>query len=74
MVSPCVYFRATLIYLNYINFHLFETGGYIGLFLGYALLQTPDLCYRVFEWLKETFKNKTRQSMVNINTGTIINQ
>ena len=64
--------RATLIYMNYTNLYKFETGGYIGLFLGYALLQTPDLCYKVFEWLKETFKVKARHSRANVNTGTII--
>ena len=60
--------------MNYINLYKFETGGYIGLFLGYALLQTPDLCYRVFEWLKETFQVQVRHSRVNVNTGTIINE
>ena len=31
---------------------LLQIGGYIGLFLGYALLQTPDLCYQILEWLQ----------------------
>ena len=30
-------------------------GGYIGLFLGYALLQIPDLCFKLIEWTKKTF-------------------
>ena len=36
-------------------------GGYIGLFLGYALLQTPDLCFKLIEWIRKAiiknFKN-----------------
>ena len=50
----------------------FEIGGYIGLFLGYALLQTPDLCFKVMEWLEQTFLVKTGGSKDTANTGKMI--
>ena len=65
---------ATLFYYNYINFYELEIGGYIGLFLGYALLQTPDLCFKVIEWVEQTFMVKSGESKDIANTGKIINK
>ena len=39
-------------------FVLADTGGYIGLFLGYAILQIPELCFKLVDWAKETFASK----------------
>ena len=65
---------ATTLYYNYMNLYKFELGGYIGLFLGYALLQTPDLCFKVMEWLEQTFLVKTGGSKDISNTGKMINK
>ena len=65
---------ATLFYYNYIKPYKLKIGGYIGLFLGYALLQTPDLCFKVMEWLEQTFLVKTGGSKDIANTGKIINK
>ena len=67
-------FMATLFYYNYMKAYKFEIGGYIGLFLGYALLQTPDLCFKVMEWLEQTFLVKTGGSKDISNTGKMINK
>jgi hypothetical protein len=46
------------------------TGGYIGLFLGYALLQIPDLCFKLIEWMKKSFsriyKDRNNDDQENI--------
>ena len=52
-----------MFYYNYVNLYQFEIGGYIGLFLGYALLQTPDLCLKLMEWVEQTFLVKSTESM-----------
>ena len=65
---------ATLFYYNYIKPYKLKIGGYIGLFLGYALLQTPDLCFKVMEWLEQTFLVKTGGSKDIANKGKIMNK
>ena len=55
--------------------YIFYSGGYIGLFLGYALLQLPDLCFNFLGWLNETFfvnKNITRNPEVD--NSDVINE
>ena len=46
---------------KYISFVSGNTGGYIGLFLGYALLNVPELVQEGFTWVCtacNTMKNK----------------
>ena len=33
-------------------------GGYVGLFLGFAIWQIPDICFNVFEWFSRKFMHK----------------
>ena len=35
-----------------------NAGGYLGLFLGYALLNVPNLIQDAYDWAKNRFKNK----------------
>ena len=35
-----------------------NAGGYLGLFLGYALLNVPDLIQEAYDWAKNRLKNK----------------
>ena len=34
-----------------------NAGGYLGLFLGYALLNVPNLIQDAYNWAKNRFKN-----------------
>ena len=35
-----------------------NAGGYLGLFLGYALLNVPNLIQDAYDWAKNRFKNE----------------
>ena len=41
-----------------------NAGGYLGLFLGYTLLNVPDFLQDTYNWIKEKFK-KFRESKRN---------
>ena len=46
----------------FILFVLGNVGGYLGLFLGYAALNVPDLAQQAFNWFAQLGKQrKTRQ-------------
>ena len=50
-----------------------DVGGYIGLFLGFALLQTPELMFNIYRWIKHLLletkgeNNQTDASQIDSN-------
>ena len=46
-----------------------DVGGYLGLFLGFALLQIPELVHKIYCWIDNTIKSSERATDVNKNTS-----
>ena len=51
-------------------FCLGNAGGYLGLFLGYALLNVPKLVQKAFDWL-HTYWNEKRNKTTRITDTTV---
>ena len=65
------------VYLTYITLTVFDyliLGGYIGLFLGYALLQTPELFFKLIEWISKAFGRKYEKRNQDIERNNTSNK
>ena len=45
-----------------------NVGGYLGLFLGYALLNVPKLIQEAYDWVKNRFKNKNAKAITIVHS------
>ena len=52
------------VFLNIIG----NAGGYLGLFLGYALLNVPKLIQDAYDWVKNRFKNKNAKAITIVHS------
>ena len=47
-----------------------NAGGYLGLFLGYALLNVPDLILAAYDWIKQRLYTMYERRQMNRNLNS----